>query len=105
MVFKHLFLKNPILANHKTRRDHKTSNIIIIIIFLKSPHLFFQDGLMFLTQLVCFTAKVVSLGLQLFVQSELMFIHLRLEFVLQSQQLFLVLPPHALVPGHLLPQS
>ncbi len=68
-------------------------------------HLFFQDGLMFLTQLVGFTAKVVSLGLQLFVQSELMFVHLRLEFVLQRQQLFLVLPPHALVSGHLLPQS
>ncbi len=60
---------------------------------------------MFLTQLVGFTAKVVSLGLQLFVQSELMFVHLRLEFVLQRQQLFLVLPSHALVSGHLLPQS
>ncbi len=53
---------------------------------------------MFLTQLVGFTAKVVSLGLQLFVQSELMFVHLRLEFVLQSQQLFLVLPLMRLYP-------
>lgn len=72
---------------------------------LKHSHLFFQDGLMFLTQLVSFTAKVISLRLQLLVQSELVFVHLRLELVLESEQLFLMLPPHALVSRHLLPQS
>lgn len=59
---------------------------------------------MLLTELVCFTAEVVPLRLQFFVESQLMFIHLGLQLVLQSHQLFLMLPPHALVSGHLLSQ-
>ncbi len=57
---------------------------------------------MLLAELVCFTAEAVPLRLQLFVEPQLMFVHLSLQLVLQSHQLLLVLPPHALVSGHLL---
>lgn len=60
---------------------------------------------MLLHQFVRFGGETVALILQLFVQLQLVLIHLRLQLVFQAHQLLLVLPPHALVPRHLLPQG
>lgn len=59
---------------------------------------------MLLHQLVGFGGEAVPLVFQLFVQFQLVLVHLRLQLVLQPHQLLLVLPPHTLVPGHLLSQ-
>lgn len=59
---------------------------------------------MLLGQLVGLCGERVPLVLQLFVQLQLMLVHLRLQLVFQAHQLLLVLPPHALVAGHLLAQ-
>lgn len=59
---------------------------------------------MLLAQLVGLGGERVPLVLQLFVQLQLMLVHLRLQLVFQAHQLLLVLPPHAFVAGHLLTQ-
>lgn len=48
--------------------------------------------------------SVVGLRLQFLLQPEPVLVHLSLEPILQGDQLLLVLPPHALIPRHLLPQ-
>lgn len=67
---------------------------------ISSPlaHLFLQDSLVFLGELFSLHWEAVPLILQLFIQSQLMLIHLSLQLVLQTHQLLLVLPPHPLVP-------
>lgn len=70
----------------------------------QTSHLLLQDGLVLLHQFVGLGGEAVPLVLQLFVQLQLVLVHLRLQLVLQPHQLLLVLPPHSFVPGHLLPQ-
>ena len=70
----------------------------------QASHLLLQDGLVLLHQFVGLSGETVPLVLQLFVQLQLVLVHLRLQLVLQPHQLLLVLPPHSFVPGHLLPQ-
>lgn len=55
-------------------------------------------------QLLQLDVGVVGLRLHLFLQLEPVLVHLGLQLVLQGDQLLLVLPPHALIPRHLLPQ-
>ncbi len=59
---------------------------------------------MLLHQLVSFSGETVPLVFQLFVQLQLVLVHLGLQFVLQPHQLLLVLPPHSFISGHLLSQ-
>ena len=63
-----------------------------------------HGGLVLLEQLVRVLAEGAPLGLQLLVQSAALVLQLRPQLVFQHQQLLLVLPPHALVPRHLLSQ-
>lgn len=65
-------------------------------------HLFFQYDLVLLANLVALTAEVVPLCLKLFVQPELVLIHLSFQLVLQGHKLLLVLAAHTLVASHLL---
>jgi len=70
-------------------------------VILRPPppaHLLLQDGLVLLGQFLSLHGEAVPLVLQLFVQSQLVLVHLCLQLVLQAHQLLLVLPPHALVP-------
>ena len=55
-------------------------------------------------QLLQLDVGVVGLCLHLLLQLEPVLVHLGLQLVLQGDQLLLVLPPHALVARHLLPQ-
>lgn len=71
---------------------------------LVCTYIFLNGCLVFLHKFLYLTGKAVPLGLQLFVQSQPVFIHLRFQFVLQGHKVLLVLPSHALVTGHLLPQ-
>lgn len=56
------------------------------------------------SQSLQFNVSVVGVGLYFLLQPEPMLVHLRLQPVLQGDQLLLVLPPHALITRHLLPQ-
>ncbi|KAA8586833.1 hypothetical protein FQN60_000669 [Etheostoma spectabile] len=60
--------------------------------------------LVFFEQLLHFLGEVVPLALQLFVQPQPVLIHLPFQLVLQGHQMLLMLPPHAFVSRHLLPQ-
>lgn len=55
-------------------------------------------------QLLQLDVGVVGLRLHLLLQLEPVLVHLGLQLVLQGDQLLLVLPSHALVARHLLPQ-
>lgn len=57
-----------------------------------------------LGQLLQLDVGVVGLRLHLLLQLEPVLVHLGLQLVLQRDQLLLVLPPHAFIPRHLLPQ-
>lgn len=59
---------------------------------------------MLLDQFLHLLGKAIPLVFQLLVQTEPVLIHLSLQLVFQSHQLFLVLPSHALVAQYLLPQ-
>lgn len=67
-------------------------------------YIFLHGSLVLLDQLVHLLGEVVPLVFQLFVQTESVLVNFSLQLVLQSHQLLLMLPPHALVAQHLLPQ-
>ena len=69
-----------------------------------SPHLLLCVHDVPLGQLLQLDVGVVGLGLHLLLELQPVFVHLGLQLVLQGDQLLLVLPSHALVAGHLLPQ-
>lgn len=69
-----------------------------------STYIFVQSRLVFLEQLLHLLGEVVPLTFQLFVQPQPVLVHLPLQLVLQGHQVLLMLPPHAFVTRHLLPQ-
>lgn len=69
----------------------------------RTTNIFLHGCLVLLDQLLHLLGKSVSLVLQLLVETQPVFVHLRLQLVFQSHQLFLVLPSHPLVAQYLLP--
>ena len=65
-------------------------------------YLFLRGRLVLLEELLPLGGKAAALGLEVLVQPQTVLVHLGLELVLQGHELLLVLPPHALVAGHLL---
>lgn len=61
-------------------------------------NIFLHGCLVLFYQFVHLLGKSVPLVLQLLVKTQPVLVHLRLQLVFQSHQLFLVLPPHPLVP-------
>lgn len=66
-------------------------------------YIFLHGRLVLLNQFLYLLGKAIPLVLQLLVQTESVLIHLSLQLVFESHQLFLMLPPHALVAQNLLP--
>ena len=71
---------------------------------IQMAYIFLHGSLVFLNELLHLLGEAVPLVLQLLVQPQPVLVHLCLQLVLLGHQLLLMLPPHALVAGHLLPQ-
>lgn len=71
---------------------------------VRPTYIFVQGCLVLFKQLLHFLGEVVPLALQLFIQPQPVLVHLPLQLVLQGHEVLLVLPPHAFVTRHLLPQ-
>lgn len=68
----------------------------------KITHFFVRLNGVLLGQFLQLDEGIVGVGLQLFLELQSVLVHLRFQFVLQSDELLLVLSSHALVSRHLL---